>query len=88
MSRPGRVSRRMVLRGLGTSLALPLLEAMGIRSSPAASINRIGWPLRMAFIYIPNGVHMPGWTPRTTGAGFDLPASLEPLARSRTTSLY
>jgi hypothetical protein len=33
----------------------------------------------MAFVYVPNGVHMPDWTPRLMGAGFDLPATLEPL---------
>ena len=36
-------------------------------------------PLRMAFLYVPNGVHMPDWTPRSTGAGFELPPILEPL---------
>ena len=33
----------------------------------------------MAFVYVPNGVHMPDWTPRSPGSGFDLPAILEPL---------
>lgn len=33
----------------------------------------------MAFLYIPNGVHMPGWTPRSSGTQFELPAILEPL---------
>ena len=33
----------------------------------------------MAFLYVPNGVHMPDWTPRSPAAGFDLPAILEPL---------
>src|SRR5205085_11932568 len=33
---------------------------------------------RMAFIFIPNGVHLPAWTPATEGA-FELPATLEPL---------
>jgi Protein of unknown function (DUF1552) len=36
-------------------------------------------PLRMAFVYVPNGIHMPDWTPRTEGRGFDLPAILGPL---------
>jgi hypothetical protein len=33
----------------------------------------------MAFLYVPNGIHMPGWTPRSVGEGFELPAILEPL---------
>ena len=36
-------------------------------------------PLRMAFLYVPNGVHMPDWTPHAEGQGFDLPPILEPL---------
>jgi hypothetical protein len=79
MTRPKRISRRTVLRGLGASIALPLLEAMGPESSRAAGVVLGSPPLRMAFLYVPNGVHMPDWTPRTTGADFDLPAILEPL---------
>ena len=37
-------------------------------------------PLRMAFLYVPNGVHMPAWTPRSAGPEFELPAILEPLS--------
>src|SRR5262249_37929384 len=36
-------------------------------------------PLRMAFVYVPNGVHMPDWTPATVGADFPLPRILQPL---------
>ena len=35
--------------------------------------------MRTAFLYVPNGVHMPDWTPRAIGASFELPAILEPL---------
>ena len=34
----------------------------------------------MAFFYVPNGVHMPDWTPRPTGPGLRLPDILQPLA--------
>ena len=34
----------------------------------------------MAFVYVPNGKHMPDWTPQTEGADFELPSILEPLA--------
>jgi hypothetical protein len=67
------------LRGLGASLALPVLDAMADRSVCAGSLRGGKPPLRMAFLYIPNGVHMADWTPRVEGAGFELPAILEPL---------
>jgi Protein of unknown function (DUF1552) len=76
-----RLSRRTVLRGLGVSVALPLLEAM--RPAPLiarpADPEQKSPPLRMAFLYVPNGVHMPDWVPRSDGADFELPAILEPL---------
>jgi hypothetical protein len=58
-------------------VALPWLEAMAVAASQAAS------PLRMAFLYVPNGVHLPDWTPKETGSGFALPRILEPLAAFR-----
>ncbi len=74
------ISRRTVLRGLGVSIALPMLEAM--RSIPlhARGADRGGAPLRVAFVYMPNGVHMPSWTPTAAGTGWALPPTLEPLA--------
>jgi Protein of unknown function (DUF1552) len=81
MSRFSKISRRTALRGLGVSIALPMLEAMGsgpLRAGPAA---RDGIPLRVGFLYVPNGVHMADWTPRgSAGAGLEFPAILEPLA--------
>jgi hypothetical protein len=76
-----RLSRRTVLRGLGVSLALPLLDAMLPDSVLAA--GAVGAPRRLAFLYVPNGIHMPNWTPKKEGADFDLPATLEPLAPFR-----
>lgn len=67
------LSRRTVLRGLGTALALPWLEAL----APAAGQTL---PLRLAFLYVPNGIHMADWTPKTEGPGFELPWTLQPLA--------
>jgi hypothetical protein len=61
---------------MGASVALPLLAAMTpLRSQSAGAVG----PTRVAFVYVPNGVHMPAWTPATTGAGFDLPPILAPL---------
>jgi hypothetical protein len=71
-------SRRTFLRGLGTMLALPALESFGSRAL-AATAAAAKPPVRMAFLYVPNGVHLPDWTPTTEGADFQLPWSLQPL---------
>lgn len=72
------ISRRTLLQGLGVSLALPLLEAMGPRSLFAAEAPAA--PVRMAFMYVPNGMNMQSWTPAIEGTGYELPWTLEPLA--------
>lgn len=74
------ISRRTVLKGLGISLALPMLEAMvpGLAYT-ATSAARPTSPRRMAFLYVPNGIHMPNWTPTTMGPNFELPSTLQPL---------
>ncbi len=74
MNRP--ISRRTVLRGLGAALALPSLEAMRAARGAASAP-----PLRMAFLFVPNGVNVEHWFPRRTGFAFDLPQTLQPLAR-------
>ena len=76
------LSRRTVLRGLGASLALPLLDGMvpafaAIRTTAANPVRRLG------VVYVPNGMMMPQWSPTTEGAGFEFPTILEPLAPYR-----
>jgi hypothetical protein len=57
-----------------------MLEAMRPGPLHAGSSARADVPLRVAFVYVPNGVHMPDWTPRdAAGSGLDLPPILEPL---------
>jgi Protein of unknown function (DUF1552) len=82
MTRPTRIPRRTILRGLGAAVALPWLEAM------AAPVDRAGNaapkpPRRLAFLYVPNGVHMPNWTPAKEGPDFALSPILEPLRPHR-----
>src|SRR4051794_23001446 len=74
-----RISRRTVLKGVGTALALPLLDAMRPLASAAAAPAAKAAPKRMAFLYVPNGARMSDWTPSTTGRGFELSPLLEPL---------
>jgi len=77
-----RISRRTILRGLGTAIALPYLEAMSPLTSPIARAAEAPAqpPTRMAFLYVANGMHMPDWTPEKEGTDFDLRPTMEPLA--------
>jgi len=66
--------RRTFLRGLGTTLALPVLDAMvpALSAAPAA-------PPRFSFLYIANGVIQEQWTPQAAGANYELTPILKPL---------
>ena len=74
------LSRRTLLRGAGTAMALPLLEAM-MPSAHAADIA--ARPKRLQIFYTPNGMMMEGFRPKSIGAGLDLPPILAPLAPHR-----
>ncbi len=78
MIKTWQLPRRTFLRGLGTAVALPMLEAMLPARALAAGSAK--FPTRMAFIYIPNGVVQNQWTPKQEGESFQLPRILEPLA--------
>src|SRR5258708_6445895 len=77
------LSRRKVLRGLGTMMALPLLDSALPRfaraaveaGGPAAAL-----PRRMAFLYVPQGAYMPYWMPQTEGPDYELTDCLKPMA--------
>jgi hypothetical protein len=76
------VSRRAVLRGLGVSIGLPVLDAMapGLAFGGGSSNGAKGdGPTRLAWVYVPNGVDMPNWSPKTEGKNFELTALLKPL---------
>ena len=85
MSKSWRIPRRTFLRGLGTAIALPMLESMVPLRSLASSIADASKPLpkRMAFVYVPNGANMSDWTPKTVGSDFELPPILEPLKKNQ-----
>jgi hypothetical protein len=80
MTMKSSLSRRTVLKGLGVSLALPWMESLRPALTLAGEAATSSHPLRMAFLFVPNGAHMPDWTPRSEGFGFKLPYILEPLA--------
>ena len=73
------ISRRAVLRGVGATVALPLLDAM-IPARTALALTAAVPKLRMAFVYFPHGAIMDQWTPAGTGKDFKLSRILTPLA--------
>jgi Protein of unknown function (DUF1552) len=70
--------RRTILRGLGATLAIPLLDAMTPAFAQAAKPVH-----RFQTFYVPNGMAMEYWSPRTEGTSFELTPILEPLAPFR-----
>ncbi|HXS78624.1 MAG TPA: hypothetical protein VN818_00010, partial [Gammaproteobacteria bacterium] len=83
------LSRRMVLKGAGVSLALPLLDAM-IPAATALAQTAAAPKLRVGFFYIPHGAiqwntsHGPAmdrWNPSGSGANFKLSEILSPLEK-------
>jgi hypothetical protein len=72
------ISRRTLLRGAGVGLGLPLLEAM-IPSSALAFSRMPRSPVRIAMLYMPNGVNTSSWTPQGEGRDFQLSPTLQPL---------
>ena len=69
-----KLSRRHLLRGVGASIGLPVLEAMA--APPVA-------PTRLMIVYAPSGMIMPHWTPTATGTGFAFPRTLASLEKHR-----
>jgi hypothetical protein len=69
--------RRTFLKGIGTAVALPLLDAM----IPACAVGATAAnPLsRMGFFYVPNGMYLPNFHPAATGSNFELTPILKPL---------
>jgi hypothetical protein len=76
------LSRRTVLRGLGASVALPLLDAM-VPAHTALAATAAAPTLRFGTIYVPHGVIMDVWMPKKTGTDFELPVILKPLENLR-----
>lgn len=66
--------RRTFLRGMGVTLALPLLDAM----TPALSASAKP-VVRLGFVYVPNGIIMEKWTPATEGADFQFAPTMKSL---------
>ena len=72
-----RLPRRTFLKGVGVTVALPMLDAMTPAFARAA--DRIKPPTRLMFGYVPNGIEMKAWTPRGVGKDFEFTRVLKPL---------
>ena len=101
MSSKPMLSRRTMLRGLGASIALPMLDAMlpagglaraaraasGLAGAAGSAATAVAAPVRMAMLFTPNGMWMPDFTPDRRGARLRLAAHPRPARRtSRRTS--
>lgn len=73
------IPRRTFLRGLGSMVALPVLNSALPASARAANATAVA-PKRLAWVYVPNGANMADWTPAATGTGYELPSILQPLS--------
>jgi uncharacterized protein DUF1552 len=74
--------RRTFLKGFGTAIALPMLDAMTpALASPRRATAKAA--LRLAFVYVPNGVVMQDWTPQGAGKDFEFSPILKPLEAFR-----
>lgn len=80
-------SRRRFLRGVGASVALPMLSSLApLRALAADSVagtagSTAAAPLRMAFVAFPNGCNLDNWWPTGEGKAFELNKTMAPLAK-------
>ncbi len=70
--------RRTILRGIGTALALPLMDGM-VPALTALSRTAAQATQRLGVVYVPNGIVMKSWTPSASGGPFEFTPILEPL---------
>ena len=75
-----KLSRRSALRGVGVTMALPLMEVMNNRQATAAEASA---PRRLAFFYIPNGVVQSAWNLSDVGKNYTLSQTLQPIESVR-----
>ncbi|PWT97201.1 MAG: hypothetical protein C5B51_31875, partial [Terriglobia bacterium] len=76
------LSRRTLLRGMGVSLSLPLLDSMVPAQTPLAK-TAAAPKSRFCGIYLPHGATMDKWTPAREGSGFDFTETLKPIEKFR-----
>src|SRR5690348_10021239 len=75
------IPRRTFLRGVGATLALPLLDGMFPAFARAGDAPKTA--TRLGFVYFPNGAIMDKWKPAVQGSAFEFPPILAPLSPFR-----
>ena len=73
-------SRRTFLKSIASTIALPMLEPLRAATASAAASAA---PLRLAYVYMPNGVNTKLWFPQGSGTNYKLSSSLQPLESMR-----
>ena len=79
-------NRRRFLKGLGATFALPAFESLlprsyaSVQSAAQLAATPSGAPLRMAFVYFPNGAIQDHWWPKGEGKDFEFSKTMTPLA--------
>ena len=73
------ISRRAVLKGVGATIALPLIDAMNPAATAWAQTPAGATAKRFAFVSFPHGAIMDQWSPKQTGAGYTMSPILQPL---------
>ncbi len=74
------LKRRTFIKGFGLAMGLPLLDAMSPATRALAAPTGTTHPVRMGFVFFPNGAIMQSWTPEKVGVNFQLSDTLSPLA--------
>lgn len=72
------IDRRTVLRGIGACLGLPFLDGM-VPALSALVKTAANAPARFGVVYVPNGIVMNAWTPKTAGTDYEFSPILKPL---------
>jgi hypothetical protein len=75
------LARRTFLRGVGTTLALPLLDAMMPAMAGTSAVVKPA--IRLGFVYVPNGIIQKGWLPSKVGTGYEMASTMKPLEAHR-----
>lgn len=75
--------RRTFLQGVGAALALPMLDAMVPAFASTTPATKVKAPVRLAFVYVPNGIVMNDWKPKDAGKSFEFTRILKPLEAYR-----
>lgn len=78
--RKRHLGRRAFLGGSAVAVSLPWLESLAPRGMRSAKAAPGPEPRRLISFFVPNGIHMPGWTPGATGANYPVSPILSPLA--------